>query len=94
MLLYWPVTSGTYVHMLAKTPPSASPNRGRAQNGRTQNGRTQNGRAQNGRAQNGYGKELDCLYARMTAIDALIHSLEAYDRFGPKASSDSKLKTA
>ncbi|HXB73417.1 MAG TPA: hypothetical protein VNY05_34580 [Candidatus Acidoferrales bacterium] len=75
--------------MLAKTPPSASPNRGRAQNGRTQNGR-----AQNGRAQNGYGKELDCLYARMTAIDALIHSLEAYDRFGPKASSDSKLKTA
>ena len=84
MLLYWPVTSGTYVHMLAKTPPSASPNRGRAQNGRTQNGR----------AQNGYGKELDCLYARMTAIDALIHSLEAYDRFGPKASSDSKLKTA
>jgi hypothetical protein len=89
MLLYWPVTSGTYVHMLAKTPPSASPNHGRAQNGRAQNGR-----AQNGRAQNGYGKELDCLYARMTAIDALIHSLEAYNRFGPKASSDSKLKTA
>ena len=65
--------------MLAKTPPSASPN---------------HDRAQNGRAQNGYRKELDCLYARMTAIDTLIHSLEDYDRFRSKASSESKLKTA
>jgi hypothetical protein len=42
----------------------------------------------------GYRKELDYLYARKSAIDALIESLEDYDRFRAKPSSNRKLKMA
>lgn len=41
-----------------------------------------------------YRKELDYLYARKSAVDALIQSLEDYGRFHPKSPSDPKLKTA
>ena len=41
----------------------------------------------------GYRKELDNLYARISAIDALIQSLENYDRSVPSPSSDSRLHT-
>jgi hypothetical protein len=39
-------------------------------------------------------KELEFLYARRTAIDTLIQSLEQYDRFRAKAEEIRKLKTA
>jgi hypothetical protein len=39
-------------------------------------------------------KELQFLYARRTAIDTLIQSLEQYDRFRAKAEEIRKLKTA
>jgi len=42
----------------------------------------------------GYRKELDYLYARKSAIDALIESLEDYDRFRAKPSIDQNLKMA
>jgi len=42
----------------------------------------------------GNRKELDYLYARKSAIDALIQSLEDYDRFRAKLSTDRKLKMA
>jgi hypothetical protein len=38
--------------------------------------------------------ELAKLYARRSAIDALIESLEDYDRYREKRSFDRKLKTA
>ena len=38
--------------------------------------------------------ELQFLYARRTAIDTLIQSLEQYDRFRAKAEEIRKLKTA
>ena len=42
----------------------------------------------------GYRKELDYLYARKSAIDALIESLEDYDRFRAKPATNRKLKMA
>lgn len=39
-------------------------------------------------------KNLEHLYARRSAIDALILSLEDYDRFREKRASVTKLKTA
>ena len=42
----------------------------------------------------GNRKELDYLYARKSAIDALIQSLEDYDRFRAKTSTARKLKMA
>jgi hypothetical protein len=42
-----------------------------------------------------YRKELEYLYARRTAVDTLIESLELYDRFRAKpAGQGSKRKTA
>ena len=41
----------------------------------------------------GFRKELDYLYARRSAIDALIESLEQYDRYRDKVARP-KLKTA
>ena len=38
--------------------------------------------------------ELEKLYARRSAIDALIESLEEYDRYRAKRLYDRKLKTA
>ena len=42
----------------------------------------------------GNHKELEYLYARKSVIDALIQSLEDYDRFRAKVSTYRKLKTA
>jgi hypothetical protein len=42
----------------------------------------------------GYQKELDFLYARRTAIDTLIRSLEEYDRRRAKRIEDGKRKSA
>lgn len=42
----------------------------------------------------GYRKELDYLYARKSAVDALIQTLEDYDRFRAKPSVYRKAKTA
>jgi hypothetical protein len=42
----------------------------------------------------GLRKELDYLHARKSALDALIQSLEDYDRFRSKPSTVPKLKTA
>jgi len=39
-------------------------------------------------------KQLEFLYAKRSAIDALIHSLEQYDRFRQKAQLFEKRKTA
>jgi hypothetical protein len=39
-------------------------------------------------------KNLEHLYARRSAIDALIQSLEEYERFRAKRAEDDKLKTA
>ena len=39
-------------------------------------------------------KELEFLYARRTAIDEVIRSLEQYDRYRAKAEEIRKLKTA
>jgi hypothetical protein len=41
-----------------------------------------------------YRKELDYLYARKSAVDTLIQSLEDYCHFRSKPSSGSKLNTA
>jgi hypothetical protein len=42
----------------------------------------------------GIEQELRVLYARRSAIDTLIRSLEAYDRFKAKASNQSKRQSA
>ena len=42
----------------------------------------------------GIQKELEYLYARRSAIDSLIQSLEMYDRFREKGPGESKRKTA
>lgn len=42
----------------------------------------------------GYKTELDYLYARRVAIDALIQSLEEYDRHRAKRIEDGKRKSA
>jgi hypothetical protein len=39
-------------------------------------------------------KQLEVLYARRSAIDALIHSLQQYDRYRQKAQPFEKRKTA
>lgn len=39
-------------------------------------------------------KNLQNLYARRSAIDALIHSLEEYNRFRVKRSAENKRKSA
>jgi hypothetical protein len=41
-----------------------------------------------------YRIELDYLYARRSAIDTLIESLEEYDRFRSTVSESSELQTA
>jgi hypothetical protein len=41
-----------------------------------------------------YRQELAYLYARRTAIDSLIESLEDYDRFRETPTEDSERKTA
>jgi hypothetical protein len=41
-----------------------------------------------------YGQELDYLYARRSAIDSLIESLEEYDRFRETRTEDSKRQRA
>ena len=41
-----------------------------------------------------YQKKLEFLYARRTAIDALIESLEQYDRFREKGVLDRKQRSA
>ena len=41
-----------------------------------------------------YRIELDYLYARRSAIDTLIESLEEYDRFRSAGSDQSELQTA
>jgi hypothetical protein len=47
--------------------------------------------AANGRV---YRKQLEFLYARRTSIDALIESLEQYDRFREKRVTERKRQTA
>jgi len=42
----------------------------------------------------GYRKELDYLYARRSAVDALIQKLEDYDRFRARPAANRKAKTA
>jgi hypothetical protein len=42
----------------------------------------------------GFQKELEHLYARRSAIDALIASLETYDRYRVKPMEDPKQKSA
>jgi hypothetical protein len=41
-----------------------------------------------------YRKELEYLYARRSAIDSLIESLEDYDRFRGNRTAESELQTA
>jgi hypothetical protein len=41
-----------------------------------------------------YRIELDYLYARRSAIDTLIESLEEYDRFRSRGTNQSELQTA
>jgi hypothetical protein len=41
-----------------------------------------------------YRLELDYLYARRSAIDTLIESLEEYDRFRSASANQSELQTA
>ena len=41
-----------------------------------------------------YRKELEYLYARRSAIDSLIESLEDYDRFRETRTDESELQTA
>ena len=45
-------------------------------------------------AQPAYCIELDYLYARRSAIDTLIESLEEYDRFRSTRTNQSELQTA
>jgi hypothetical protein len=42
----------------------------------------------------GYRKTLDYLHARKSAIDALIESLEGYDRFRQKPAAGAKINRA
>ena len=39
-------------------------------------------------------KQLEYLYARISMLDTLIHSLEQYDRFQAKVPGEGKLRTA
>ena len=45
-------------------------------------------------ARTAYRKELEYLYARRMAIDALIESLEDYDRYRVTRQEESELQTA
>jgi hypothetical protein len=43
---------------------------------------------------NNYRKQLEYLYARRTTIDALIKSLQTYDRYRAKRTTDQNRKSA